>query len=237
MEKLTRSGKAILCTIHQPSAMLSQRFDRLLLLAKGGKTVYFGEIGENSRSLMNYFSWNGGVALPEGTNPAEHMLNVIGAAPGADTDIDWPRVWRQSPEYQGVQDELAGLSRPNVKDAPSESHSNDLSQYREFASPVYSQLLEVTKRVFEQIWRSPQYIYSKFALSVGTVSLPNWFGRASGRRRLTMIGFIHRSLRLEERELNPRSSKPNVWCFPVSDHFQSNYRPNDALFRGAAEAL
>ena len=42
IERLTDSGQAVLCTIHQPSAMLFQRFDRLLLLAPGGKTVYFG---------------------------------------------------------------------------------------------------------------------------------------------------------------------------------------------------
>jgi len=42
LEKLSKSGQSILCTIHQPSAMLFQRFDRLLLLADGGKTVYFG---------------------------------------------------------------------------------------------------------------------------------------------------------------------------------------------------
>lgn len=42
IEKLTKNGQAILCTIHQPSSMLFQRFDRLLLLASGGKTVYFG---------------------------------------------------------------------------------------------------------------------------------------------------------------------------------------------------
>lgn len=42
IEKLTASGQAVLCTIHQPSAILFQRFDRLLLLAPGGKTVYFG---------------------------------------------------------------------------------------------------------------------------------------------------------------------------------------------------
>jgi ATP-binding cassette subfamily G (WHITE) protein 2 (PDR) len=76
MEKLTRNGQAILCTIHQPSAMLFQRFDRLLLLAKGGKTVYFGEIGRNSQTLLGYFARNGGPRLPEGANPAEHMLNV-----------------------------------------------------------------------------------------------------------------------------------------------------------------
>lgn len=76
MEKLTRNGQAILCTIHQPSAMLFQRFDRLLLLAKGGKTVYFGEIGRNSKTLLEYFARNGGPSCPEGANPAEHMLNV-----------------------------------------------------------------------------------------------------------------------------------------------------------------
>lgn len=43
LEKLSQAGQSILCTIHQPSAMLFQRFDRLLLLAEGGKTVYFGK--------------------------------------------------------------------------------------------------------------------------------------------------------------------------------------------------
>lgn len=42
IEKLVSSGQAVLCTIHQPSAMLFQRFDRLLLLQPGGKTIYFG---------------------------------------------------------------------------------------------------------------------------------------------------------------------------------------------------
>lgn len=42
IEILVNSGQAVLCTIHQPSAMLFQRFDRLLLLQPGGKTLYFG---------------------------------------------------------------------------------------------------------------------------------------------------------------------------------------------------
>src|ERR1700753_2392477 len=59
LEKLTKAGQAVLCTIHQPSAMLFQRFDRLLFLAKGGKTVYFGDIGQNSKTMTAYFERNG----------------------------------------------------------------------------------------------------------------------------------------------------------------------------------
>jgi ABC-type multidrug transport system ATPase subunit len=39
LTKLSKSGQAVLCTIHQPSAILFQRFDRLLLLAKGKRQL------------------------------------------------------------------------------------------------------------------------------------------------------------------------------------------------------
>lgn len=39
LKKLADNGQAILCTIHQPSALLFQEFDRLLFLASGGRTV------------------------------------------------------------------------------------------------------------------------------------------------------------------------------------------------------
>lgn len=58
LRKLAEHGQAVLSTIHQPSALLFQQFDRLLFLAKGGKTVYFGEIGEQSRTLLDYFEGN-----------------------------------------------------------------------------------------------------------------------------------------------------------------------------------
>ncbi|KPM44406.1 ABC transporter CDR4 [Neonectria ditissima] len=165
LEKLTKSGQAILCTIHQPSAMLFQRFDRLLLLAKGGRTVYFGEIGTNSKVLVDYFVRNGAAKLPVGANPAEYMLEVIGAAPGAHTEIDWPAVWRQSSEYLGVQQELARLSAGGSAQAQQTAH--ETTSYAEFAANMNTQFFEVTKRVFQQYWRSPAYIYSKAVLSFG----------------------------------------------------------------------
>jgi ATP-binding cassette subfamily G (WHITE) protein 2 (PDR) len=76
LRKLADNGQAILCTIHQPSAILFQEFDRLLFLAKGGKTVYFGEVGENSSVLINYFEKNGSIKFGPEDNPAEKMLEV-----------------------------------------------------------------------------------------------------------------------------------------------------------------
>ncbi|KAJ4303905.1 Multidrug resistance protein [Collariella sp. IMI 366227] len=161
LEKLTKSGQAILCTIHQPSAMLFQRFDRLLFLAKGGRTVYFGDIGKNSSTMTSYFERNGGFPCPHDANPAEWMLEVIGAAPGSVSDIDWHNTWRESAEYASVQEELQRL-KVNAKESP--ALANDEAGYREFAAPFGQQLLSVTHRVFQQYWRTPSYIYSKAAL-------------------------------------------------------------------------
>lgn len=68
MRKLADHGQAVLATIHQPSALLFQQFDRLLLLAKGGRTVYFGDIGEQSQIMLDYFEGHGARHCHESEN-------------------------------------------------------------------------------------------------------------------------------------------------------------------------
>ena len=75
LRKLADSGQAVLATIHQPSAILFQEFDRLLFLAKGGKTVYFGDIGHNSKTLLQYFESHGAEKCGDDENPAEYMYD------------------------------------------------------------------------------------------------------------------------------------------------------------------
>ena len=181
LEKLTKSGQAVLCTIHQPSAMLFQRFDRLLFLARGGRTVYFGDIGENSKVMTSYFERNGGHPCPPDANPAEWMLEVIGAAPGSSTDIDWFQTWRDSPEYAAVHQELDRLRQNPVSRADATK-----ADYREFAAPFSAQCREVVLRVFQQYWRTPSYIYSKMALCV-LVAL--FIGFVFFKAPLTIQGF------------------------------------------------
>lgn len=54
-----------------------QAFDELLLLKRGGRTIYCGPTGFESQQLVAYFQGHNGVSpLPEGTNPASWMLDV-----------------------------------------------------------------------------------------------------------------------------------------------------------------
>ena len=168
LEKLTKNGQAILCTIHQPSAMLFQRFDRLLFLAAGGKTVYFGPVGKNAAILSDYFQRNGASPCPPQANPAEWMLEVIGAAPGTHSDIDWHKVWRSSPELRSVHAELDHMKTSLPQTAIASNTEKDPADYREFAAPFGEQMLEVQKRIFAQYWRTPSYIFSKIILCIST---------------------------------------------------------------------
>lgn len=164
LKKLSKAGQAVLCTIHQPSALLLQQFDRLLFLARGGRTVYFGDIGENSKTLTGYFEKYDADPCPPDANPAEWMLHVIGAAPGSVANHDYADVWLRSEERQAVR---AEIDRLKEKYNASPSNVNPDSEHAgEFAAPLYYQFLKVSQRTFRHVWRSPMYIYSKVGLTI-----------------------------------------------------------------------
>ncbi len=55
----------------------AQSFDELLLLKRGGRTIYFGPTGDRSAELVNYFEGIRGVPrIEDGINPATWMLEV-----------------------------------------------------------------------------------------------------------------------------------------------------------------
>ncbi|TVY36705.1 Multidrug resistance protein, partial [Lachnellula occidentalis] len=164
LRKLADSGQAVLATIHQPSAILFQEFDRLLFLAKGGRTVYFGDIGHNSQTLLNYFESNGAEKCGPEDNPAEYMLTMVGAGATGKSSKDWHEVWKNSKEAQDTQKELEHIKTNMGKEQAEESAGS----HGEFAMPFSTQLYEVTVRVFQQYWRTPGYVYSKILLGVAS---------------------------------------------------------------------
>jgi ABC-type multidrug transport system ATPase subunit len=163
LRKLADAGQAVLCTVHQPSAILFQEFDRLLFLARGGKTVYFGDIGENSRTLLDYFEKQGARTCGDDENPAEWMLEIVNNAMSSKGE-DWHTVWKGSQERAAVEAEVERIHSVMSSTTP----QDDAASHAEFAMPFTTQLREVTVRVFQQYWRMPAYIMSKLVL--GTVA-------------------------------------------------------------------
>ncbi len=161
LRKLADRGRAVLCTVHQPSAVLFQQFDRLLFLAKGGRTVYFGEVGANARTLLDYFESNGARSCGDDENPAEYMLEVVNGIGGD----EWHTTWNSSPQRREVDAELERLHTVNPNEL---SSAPDQSETAEFAMPFTAQLQAVTARVFQQYWRTPSYVLAKFALGMGS---------------------------------------------------------------------
>ncbi|CAK9441277.1 uncharacterized protein LODBEIA_P51460 [Lodderomyces beijingensis] len=168
LRKLANHGQAILCTIHQPSSVLLEEFDRLLFLQRGGQTVYFGEFGYKCQTLIRYFESHGAPKCPKHANPAEWMLHVIGAAPGSTANQDYFEVWKKSREYKRVQRELDRLEhkRGSKKEDSAVGGVEDSETNKSYAAPLWKQYHYVLLRLFQQYWRTPSYIYSKFAMAI-----------------------------------------------------------------------
>jgi len=173
LRKLADQGQAILCTIHQPSSLLFESFDRLLLLEQGGETVYFGDIGKDSQVIREYFARNGAFCPPN-VNPAEYMLEAIGA--GLTPRVgprDWKDVWLNSPEYQRARVEIndiktQGLAVPVTEASQTRSCTLSISGSMVFSNLDYAdatsflyQLRTVIKRNNIALWRSPDYVFSR----------------------------------------------------------------------------
>ncbi|RGP59651.1 hypothetical protein FLONG3_11122, partial [Fusarium longipes] len=162
LKKLAESGLGILCTIHQPSAMLFQRFDRLLLMARGGRVAYFGDIGKDSEAVLRYFDARASRKCRDAENPAEYILSMIGNA--ENQDVDWPNLWEHSTEAEAVSTALEHISQSS-KTSP-ETKSNQPRLSGTYPLPLISQFPIVCQRVFQQYWRSTTYIASKFMLGI-----------------------------------------------------------------------
>ncbi|KAI9742696.1 MAG: hypothetical protein M1818_003837 [Claussenomyces sp. TS43310] len=160
LRKLAAAGQAVLVTIHQPSAQLFAQFDTLLLLAKGGKMVYFGDIGQNAVTVKDYFA-RYEAPCPPATNPAEHMIDVVSGS--LSQGKDWNRVWLDSPEHNKSKAELERI----ISDAASKEPGTK-DDGHEFATSLWEQTKLVTHRMNLALYRNTDYVNNKLALHVGS---------------------------------------------------------------------
>jgi hypothetical protein len=161
----------VLCTIHQPSQLLFELGDALLLLS-GGKQVYFGPLS----GLEPHFNALGFVC-PERTSISEWLLDLVNRDFGEHAVVDkCVNEWADSPTKHDLD---AYLQRLNVPaDAPPlkvciacKSVSLALTDTQEtFLNPLPYRTSQVSttwalfKRGFLNAMRAPAVIWFRFAM-------------------------------------------------------------------------
>lgn len=157
LRKLAKAGQAILCTIHQPNASLFENFDRLLMLQRGGNCVYFGDIGKDAEVLLAYFRKHG-AHCPPTANPAEWMLDAIGAGQAPRIgNRDWADIWRTSEELANVKAEIVRMKDERIADVG----NSPVVDEKEYATPLGFQISMVMKRTNLSFWRTPNYGFTR----------------------------------------------------------------------------
>ena len=215
LRNLANRGQAILCTIHQPSALLFPLFDRLLLLAEGGQTLYCGDIGPNAKTVISYFQKEGARLCRPEENPAEWMIEATTDKEVSSSEkIDWKQKWLNSTERKDLKTMIASMNENLPK-----SLVKFYSGSREFGASSWTQIRALTARNLKQDWRTPSYLASKVLLSAGSVSC-SLYQQKGKYRNSQHSGILRWILLLGRRQQYPGSSRPSLLCLSTDDNPQ-----------------
>ncbi|KAK9812481.1 hypothetical protein WJX73_003351 [Symbiochloris irregularis] len=154
------TGRTVVCTIHQPSIAIAEAFNELVLLKRGGETIYCGPLGKHSRELVAYFEAVQGVTpCKEGENPASWMLEQSSVGAEARLNVDFAEVYRESglaKDYHAIINEYS-----SPKEGTSPLHFDN-----QYAINVVTQYKLLTWRYMATYWRLTEYNAVRFLLTV-----------------------------------------------------------------------
>ncbi|KAL6656651.1 hypothetical protein ACP70R_004431 [Stipagrostis hirtigluma subsp. patula] len=153
------TGRTVVCTIHQPSIDIFEAFDELLLLKRGGRVIYAGQLGVNSQILVDYFEAIPGVPkITEGYNPATWMLEVSSPIAEARLNVDFAEIYANSALYRSNQELIKELSIPPPG-------YQDLSFPTKYAQNFLNQFVANSWKHFRSYWKNPPYNAMRFLMT------------------------------------------------------------------------
>lgn len=161
LRRIADRGVAVVATIHQPSVAIFNSFDSLLLLKRGGETVFFGELGDESCNLIEYFeSYPETPPIKGGQNPATWMLTTIGAgSAGSDAEsFDYSKAYVQSPFASDCINKIKSINSGATDETK-------ISKSTKYATSTRFQSWEVCARLWKIYVRSPSYNRTRLLVS------------------------------------------------------------------------
>jgi hypothetical protein len=130
--------------------------DDLLLLKKGGRTVFAGELGGESHKLVEYFEARGAPEINRGENPANWMLTAITSEMDG---TDFAEDFAASPEFET-------LKRKIQKETDDRNPNLKITYEEKFAATGKERRALVNDRIRTVYWRSPAYNLSRVLISL-----------------------------------------------------------------------
>ncbi|KAK8463535.1 hypothetical protein SEVIR_1G375300v4 [Setaria viridis] len=178
-------GVNISMVVHQPSYTLYRMFDDLILLAKGGMTVYHGPV----KKVEEYFSGLG-IVVPERVNPPDYYIDILEGIvkpnlnPGVSVK-DLPIRWMVHNGYDVPRDMLQSSSDSESSSRASIDHS---SSRNDAGQSFVSVLLGNVKDILGQ--KKDEYDYNKTSEDLSNRNTPGilkqyrYFLGRCGKQRL-----------------------------------------------------
>ncbi|XP_017312985.1 broad substrate specificity ATP-binding cassette transporter ABCG2b isoform X2 [Ictalurus punctatus] len=156
LHSLSRSGKTVIFSIHQPRYSIFRLFDHLTLLHKG-ECVYAGPANET----IQYFN-DMGYECEAFNNPADFFLDIMNGevSPSVPTDKSLAELYGDSRDRAALTEELKQLTV--LSDCTSTAKQSSPSYVTSF---LY-QLNIVSRRTVLNLLRNPQTSYAQTALNV-----------------------------------------------------------------------
>lgn len=160
VQNIAASGRTVICTIHQPSSEIFLAFTHLLVLQKGGQTVFFGPQGHECETLIRFLeSMPGTVPLKEGINPANWMLEVVNGGTSGTVDVDYAHAYNESQLRADAANEVEALLQPQSGDRVVEFDEK-------FSAPWSTQFSECLKKNVRSYWRNPSFNTTRYVMTV-----------------------------------------------------------------------
>jgi len=153
MQTLAKSGRTIVCTIHQPNSQIFAMLDNLILLAKG-RVIYNGPVKE----VVNYFG-SIGHPVPPYTNPADYLIELIHvdqSAKGGEAEGNVRKLIDLWPDAPLNKEREAKFKLHKLK------QETDVKQ-SEYVQPVWTQALLLARRSLSDTLREPLKIRTVLA--------------------------------------------------------------------------
>lgn len=167
MKRIAASGRAVCATIHQPSIAIFSDFDSLLLLKRGGETVFFGDLGNESINLIRYLEqYETTTKIQPGENPATWMLTTIGAGNAASSGskpFDYASAYASSNLRAQTLEKIEKINEAASEDNEVKYKSKHATSQRTQGKVVFFRALKI-------YWRSPSYNQVRLTVA-GIVSL------------------------------------------------------------------